>query len=121
MYIKRIEKLQHKGKAIIFFNYRGLNGDSLLAQIKENTKFLLDLPYSGFLTISDYTDTYGDKTAAEYLRSEDAKKAADKTKKKAVLGLSTLKTVFLNMYGKFTGVQIRAFDDVEKAKEYLVS
>ena len=111
----------YKGVEIIFFNYNGLRGEGLLEQLKKNTRFLIDSAGDHFLTLSDFTNSYGDDKSLAYLQSEEAKAAAKKTAKKAVLGVTGLKKMFLNIYNKFTGTGTKAFDDIEAAKEYLVS
>jgi hypothetical protein len=119
--MNRCETIIYKGKEITFFNYNGLRGEELLEQLKANTQYLLDSPKNDFLTLSDFSKAYGTDETLAFLQSEPAKAAAKKTKKKALLGITGLKKMFLNIYNTFTGAGARAFNDIESAKEYLVS
>jgi hypothetical protein len=114
-------RITHKGQEILYFDYKGLRGKEVLEQLQANTRVILDSPETDFLTLSDFRNVYADEESMAYLQSEEVKAAARKTKKKAVLGITGLKKMFLNLYNTFTGIGTRAFDDEETAKEYLVS
>jgi hypothetical protein len=115
------QTITYKGHEIIFFDYSGLRGKELLEQLQVNTRLVLDAPHNNLLTLSDFRNTYADEELVAYLKCEESKAAAQKTRKKAVLGITGLKKMFLNMYNTFTGVGARAFDNEDAAKEYLIS
>ncbi len=117
---KRIELVTYKEKEIILFNYVGLRGEEALEQMKTNTQYVLD--YQGeVLTLSDFTDTFMTDEIMEFLKSDASKAAGQKAKKKAILGMSPLKIIFMNIYNAVTGANTKAFDNAEDAKEFLVS
>lgn len=115
------EFITYKGQQIVHFDYRGLRGRELLEQLRVNTRTILESPRDDFLTLSDFRGSYADEDALEYLKSDEIKAAARKTKKKAVLGITGLKKLFLNVYNSVTGAGTRAFDDEDAAKEYLIT
>lgn len=119
--MNRAEQMSYKGQRILYFDYRGLRGEELLAQLKANTKTVLETPGNEILTLSDFTGTYATDEFMAYAQSDESKAAAKKTKRKAFLGVTGVKKIFLNVYNTVTGVKARAVDDIEAAKDYLVS
>ncbi len=79
----------------------------MLEQLQANTQMILDSPIDDLLTLSDFRNVYADEESMAYLQSDDVKAAARKTQKKAVLGITGLKKIFLNVYNTFTGVGTR--------------
>lgn len=119
--MNRREIINYKGQEIVCFNYNGLRGAELFEQLKVNTQFLLNSPKDDFLTLSDFSNTYATEEIIAYFRSQESKAAAQKTRKKALIGVSGLKKMFLNLYNRVTGAGAKAFDDLESARDYLVS
>lgn len=119
--MNRQEKITYKGQEILYFNYIGLRDAALLDQLKANTKFVLEMPGDGLLTLSDFTNTYATDEFLQYAQTEESKAAAKKTRKKAMLGITGIKKIFLNTYNALSGNRAKAFDDMQAAKEYLVS
>jgi hypothetical protein len=119
--MNRRETIVYKGQEIVCFDYKGLRGAELLEQIKANTQFVLNSPKFDLLTLSDFSGTYATDEIVAYLRDPESKAAAQKTKKKALIGITGLKKMFLNIYNTVTGAGAKVFDDIGSAKEYLVS
>ncbi len=113
--------LTYKGQEILYFDYRDLREEQLLEQLQTNTRLMLNSPRDDFVTLSDFRNAYADEESLAYLKSDEIKAASKKSRKKAVLGITGLKKMFLNIYNAFTRAGARAFDDEDAAKEYLIS
>jgi hypothetical protein len=84
-------------------------------------KIILDSPQENLLVLADFTDTYINNRVMDYLQGEVAKKAAEKSKKTATVGVTGIKGIFMNIYNTVTKAGARNFPDRESAKDYLVS
>jgi hypothetical protein len=114
-------KITYNGKEILFFDHKGLSGPDLLNSIKEATKVVIEHPSNEILYIADFTDTVASIEVMDFLKSDENKKAAAKTKKSAVIGISGVKKFLLNTYNMFFNVDVKACNELEEAKKYVVS
>jgi hypothetical protein len=91
-------------------------------QAELDTAFLLASkePLNSVLILSDVT---GSKMTPEKLRiaKEGSSKLTPYARKRAMVGVTTVQKVFLNaLNALFPQKQIRPFDDIEEAKEWLI-
>lgn len=117
----RCQYITHKGIRLLFADYTGLHGDELLNTIKQATQMMLDHQEGDLLFLGDFSNTYVDDTIMAYLQNDESKRAAKKSKKIAVTGITGLKKLFMNMYNTVTGGGARAFENQTAAKDYLIS
>lgn len=115
------ETIVYKGKTIYYFDHEGLRGEALLENIKAGNNMILQAESRDILTLANFTDTYASDEILKYLTGPDSKMASKKIKKSAVLGVTGIKKIFLNMYNLVSHTAAKPFDDLESAKEYLVS
>jgi hypothetical protein len=110
--------LTYKGKEISYFDYRGMNMEEIIRTIEEaSAKALQENKHR--LQLSNLTGVFA---VPEFMSSvkEAGKKTKHLTTKSAVVGITGAKKLLLNIYNAFTGVDMKAFDDEESAKEWLV-
>lgn len=119
--MKPLQFITYKGQEILYFDYRGLRGKDVAEQLQANTRAMLQLPRNDLLTLSDFRNTYGDAETVAYLKGDEIKAVSKKSRRKAILGITGIKKMFLNIYNTVTGAGARAFDDEEAAKEYLIA
>ena len=110
--------ITYKGKEISYLDYRGMKLEEILKTIDETVKKSL-LENKRRLQLSNLTGVYAVPEFMEKV-SEAGKKTKHLTIKSAVVGITGAKKLLLNAYNAFTGVSLKAFDDEESAKEWLV-
>ena len=118
-----ISFITHKGKEILYCDFRNLNTDEkLIENLELVVKFLRESPEtSSFLVLTDYR---GSNVGSDFM--ESAKKYGkeimnQKTEKGAILGIFGIKKILLKAYTRFSGENLIPFDSEEEAKDYLVS
>jgi hypothetical protein len=113
-----INLINHKDRDILYINHRGLSGDALYESIKEANTFLLK-EKKEYLTIADFTDSTATKKTNDYLQSDETKEVSKYISKQAVIGLTGIKKMMLRVYNVFTGLNLKAVNTLEEAKEYV--
>jgi len=118
-----LNKILHKGKTIYFNDWTNLkNPKDFAPKIEEgnsNTKFLIDLDKKDVLTLTDVTGSFTFGETIQWIK-DAAKLAKPITKKSATVGLSTSKKILLNSLNSFSKSEVKAFDTIEEAKDWLV-
>ena len=114
------EWITYKGHTILFTDYKGLRGNEIVELLHTANVIILEAEDS-VLGLADFTGTYATDEIVAYLQCEETKQAAKKLRKNAVVGVTGIKRLFLNLYNKVTGGGAKPFDDLESAKEYLIS
>lgn len=107
-----------KGKEISYHDYRGKTVDQMLQTLnlaleralKDNKK----RP-----RLANFTDAYA---VPEFMKAvkEAGLQTRHLTPKAAIVGVTRAKTIILNAYNLFTKTNMKAFEDEESAKEWLV-
>jgi len=110
--------ITYKGKEISYFDYRGLKIEEILKTIDEAMIKALH-ENKARPQLSNLTGVYA---VPEFMGKvkEAGKKTKHLTTKSAVVGITGAKKLLLNTYIAFTGANMKAFDDEEMAKEWLV-
>jgi hypothetical protein len=114
------EWITYKGHDILFTDYKGLRGHEIVEMLHTANMIILEAKGS-VLGLADFTGTYATDEIVAYLQCEETKQAARNLRKNAVVGVTGIKRLFLNLYNKVTGGGAKSFDDLESAKEYLIS
>ena len=116
----RIELINYKGKEIFYSDFRDLSGEEYIQTIDKNIKYAKDLQKSDILFLSDIRDSVVSSEVAAKLKSisEDLKSFTDRM---ALIGITGVKKIFFQVLGKMSSMKMKAFNDVENAKEWLVS
>jgi hypothetical protein len=112
-----IKWITHSNKRILYSDYRGLNSEQMISQIKQEAEIILKAG-SKILYLGNFEGTVVD-SAFMKIANELGKKTQVLNEKSAVVGVSGMKTVMLNTYNLFTKGQLKAFSTEEKALEFL--
>jgi hypothetical protein len=110
--------ITYKGREISYLDYRGMKLEDILKTIDEASKSAL-LENKRRLQLSNLTGVFAVPEFMDKVK-EAGKKTKHLTSKSAVVGVTGTKKLLLNAYNTFTGANMRAFDDEESAKEWLV-
>ena len=115
----RITWIEHKGKKIIFEDYRNLRGDEMLDVLYKSEEEFKKLT-SPIPVLLDYTGAYAnDKFVKEMKRL--SKQYRDLIVKSASIGITGVKRILARAITRFNGMSATSkfFNDVEKAKDFL--
>ncbi len=115
--------ITHKGKKIFYADYSNLGADtaSLRAEAQAVVDVVSQEPPQTVLTLSNVEGTMGTPTALAIME-DTASKLNAHSQKRAVIGLSGLRKQFLTIVNKIASHNpLVAFDDIEQAKDWLVS
>lgn len=116
--------IEHKGKQIYFVDYSNIkSNEEFLSIIKETNAFREKAKAEGKRNLLMLVDVSGSFVYGEVL--DELKKAGKFTKeltaKEAVVGVTGAKKVLLLVVQTFTKMNIRVFNTVEEARDWLVS
>ncbi len=115
----RMKYVTHKGMEIEINDFTNLRGDRFASIIKANTQISLNSDKRDLLGIIDVSNSYINKeTLNAFNESGEATKHL--IAKTAVVGVTGLKKIFLNVVNKFTKLEAKPFDTIEEAKDWLV-
>ncbi len=122
-YTEETKIITHKGKDIIYLDYRGLkHPDKFQEKVGETikrTKYYLENNIKDILVLTDLNDSYIYGDATRFLK-ESTKMARPFVKKSAVIGVSGAKRILLNMVNLFSGYETKSFQTKDEALDWLV-
>ena len=112
--------IKHKGKKIFYqdFSQNFYNSAAVKEELNEVQKVVIAEPLNSLLVISDLRDT---EIAGDLLTAMNAASRATKAhiRKTAVLGVTGIKRQLGDLLTKLTGQQLKYFDELEAAKNWL--
>jgi hypothetical protein len=115
--------ITHKGKKIRSTDFSGIKGGEFIAAITDSTAADIEefSKLNGIKSpvLIDYTGCVISSDAAAALRASGAKTTAY-VYRIAVIGITGVKQVLLNMANRLTGNKMTAFDKKEDALEWLI-
>ena len=118
---KRLMKwITYKGKEILIHDYTNLLPKQIGPLVEAVAHITFETGKKNLLVIVDISNSYGNK------EDVNAFKTAGKVyrlivKKTAVLGITGLKKILINVVSKFSKIDAKQFNSIEEAKEWLVS
>ena len=115
----RMKWITYKGKEILIDDYSNIMPEQFPPLIKKITSLTFKSGKKDILLVVDVTGAYANKEAVSAF-NESGKKSKVLLKKTAVIGITGVKKIFLNIVNKFTELNAKAFSTTEEAKEWLV-
>jgi hypothetical protein len=121
--MERGQFINHNGKEIYYIDYTNLKlEEEFLSAIKSTNAFREKVKASGkkdLLMLVNVTNSYVYGQAfAEIKRS--GKLTQSITKRTAVVGITGAKRTFLDIVNAFTSLNVKSFENIEDAKDWLV-
>jgi len=111
----------YKDKSIIYLDYSNLRTkEEICAMVEKSKNFIARQPLKSALTLTNFSGMYFNTEIFNIVTSY-AKLNAPYVRKGAVMGLNGLMQIFYNGFYKLTGRDVKAFSNMEDAKNYLVS
>ncbi|MBN2416249.1 hypothetical protein JXO52_10430 [bacterium] len=113
--------LEHRGKKILFVDYRGQKTPEGMIQVLEEEISIEIASPTKVLVLANFEGTSGSVDYMTRLKKAGKEIRNEKVQKTALLGITGLKIILLDGYIRFTGDKhIRPFDTEASALNWLV-
>ena len=109
----------YQGKRLFFAHYDHLNMQDLNIELGSAEKEILQQPTGSVLLLADVTGTIITPEVLNLFKNT-ALRTNSFLIKVAVLGVTGVRRAFMDIVAKFSGIRFQAFDDVQKAKDWLL-
>ena len=116
---KRAKWIDYNGKEILLNDYTNLQGD-YVEIIETLTNYIMKSGKQEILLLIDLNDSYVNKAVVNGF-TEAGKRVRPVVKRTAVLGITGVKKVLLNVVNKLSSIDANPFSTEDGAKEWLVS
>jgi hypothetical protein len=115
------ESISYKGKEIIFQHIVGSQDvDASINVFLKTKEVIIKRPLKSVLLLTDVTDALFNAKATNVLK-EFSKDITPHVKASAAVGIVGLKKIVLQTMAAVSGRNIKVFDNVEEAKEWLAT
>ena len=114
-----VEILKEGNNSIVYVNHQGLSGSKLISNFAEANKILINGGQDQLL-LTDFRNASLSKEVIDYIKSDETKAASGNCKKQAIVGITGIKKMILNVYNGMTKANMKIFNTFEEAKEYLL-
>jgi hypothetical protein len=116
-----ITTITHKGKEILYVDLSESKTEERSLQLLEETKDAYLKAKGKLLVLVNSEGAYINTTVSNKMKEYGRMYFKDRAEKRAFVGVKGLKKIILKTYTSIIGGNIRLFDDLEEAKDYLVS
>jgi hypothetical protein len=117
-HMERVKFIDHKGKKILHIDMSNCVENETLAVIEEAKKIIRSQPEKSVLTLTDVTHTrYNAAVVASF--QEYTKGNKPYVRAAGILGINAIKKIIFNKILEFSERDIKAFEDINKAKDWL--
>jgi hypothetical protein len=111
---------EYKGFKILYIDYRGMGEDEGIKNIESQAEFMKTLP-DPVLVLGNYEGTYATGRFLDRAKELGKEIIERKTRKGALVGITGVKKLLLNIYNLASGGNLKACDSEEQALEYLIN
>jgi len=119
--MKEPEMIIHKGKSVYCMDFTDLKDETEIKRIIDTSaEFIRSRPLKSVLSLTDLHGMHFNSTIKD-LFSTFISGNKPHIKASAVVGLSGLQRIIYNGIMKITGRDIRSFDNINVAKDWLIS
>lgn len=116
-----ISFLYHKGKKIMYVDYTQCKTPKEMLAVLESVRQQYEKTTESYLTINDFTGTYGSDEFMKKAHELGPKVFDKRTIKSAVLGITGIKKILLQGYNLIIKHKQVPFNTKQEALEYLVA
>jgi hypothetical protein len=115
----KVEYIVHRDKKILFFDIRENPKPEESMRIGDQAKaIIVAQPLKSVLLLTDVTQARYNPEATDYMK-EYSSQITPYVKASAMVGVSGIRNIILNALVRVSGRNIKMFDDLEKAKDWL--
>jgi hypothetical protein len=116
-----VKWIRHKDKDILFVDLSNVQQTSIeIEAAQEAEKIIKTQPKDSVLTLIDYTGMHYDVTGVEAQKNYSSA-VAPYVRASAAVGIDGLKKIILRSVARITSRNIKLFDDLESAKDWLAT
>jgi len=117
--MERVRLLEHGGKTIVLLDFSHMSPcPEFQDLLKTAKKMIQNHPVGTALTLTDISDSHFDPEVLNTFK-DFTKKNKPYVKASAVVGVSGLRELALNVISRFSSREFRTFDNRDKAIEWL--
>ncbi len=120
MDMQRVKFIRHGEKEILFLDFSNSGADDVLRTIETAKQVISGRPEQSLLTLTDVTNARFNEEVGEGMKQLTAHNRPY-VKAAAVVGITGLKRIIFGAVVAFSKRNIASFDDVEEAKQWLVT
>ncbi|WP_462250929.1 hypothetical protein [Ekhidna sp.] len=113
--------ITHKGKEILYVDLTESKSEARSLELLEETKDAYLAASEKLLVLVNTEGAFVNPVVSNKMKEYGKMYFKDRAEKRAFVGISGLKKLIFSAYTKITGGNVRVFDDLESAKEFLVS
>jgi hypothetical protein len=117
--MQRVRIIEHKGKKVFYVDFSNCTSQEAIETLDQARKTLVPHPHGSLLGLTDVTNGHFDRKVTQELK-EYSKFTAPYMRASALVGVTGIKKAILIAVETFTNRRFTLFDDVEKAKDWLV-
>lgn len=117
--MERVRFVNHKGKNILLLDFSNCTCEEVLRIIEESRKIIEAQPERSLLTLTNVEDAHFDSRVVEAMKDFTVHNKPY-VRKGAVVGVTGLRRIIYDAVMRFSGRNLPSFDDLEKAKDWLV-
>lgn len=116
----RVRFIEYRGSRILYIDFSHGTPAEFLEAIETAERTIAGEPHASLLTLTNAENAMHDRRVTERLKSyvENNKPFV---KAGAVVGLNELRKIVFNFLNKAAGRSLKAFDDIDRAKTWLVT
>lgn len=116
-----VSYITHKNKQILYVDLTQSKSEASSLELLEETKEAYLAANTKLLVLVNTEGAFVNPVVSNKMKEYGRMYFKDRAEKRAFVGIQGLKKLILKAYTRMVGGNIRVFDDVESAKEYLVS
>ena len=118
----RVKFLMHKEKYIMYVDYTGVSGDEFKERIDIIAEFTNTLETEGreILLIVDFSNSKANTQVINKLKERATNITMVRVKKTAAIGVTSVQKIFLHVFRSIGLTDVMVFNDIERAKDWLV-
>lgn len=113
--------ITYKGKKILYVDLSESKSEKRSLELLEETKEAYLAASQKLLVLVNTNDAFINPIISSKMKEYGKQYFNERAEKRAYLGVQGLKKLILKAYTRIVGGNIQLFDDIEEAKEYLVS
>jgi hypothetical protein len=115
----KIEWINYKGKEILLNNRSKLKSNEIVANVNEAVNFIKNSGKTEILYLIDNRENIISPEVKDKIKAS-GKELSPYLKKSAVIGANNAQKILLGILSQFAKIDIMIFDDIEKAKGWLI-
>ena len=116
-----VSYITHKNKEILYVDLTESKSEKRSLELLEDTKEAYLSATGKLLVLVNSEGAYINTVISEKMKTYGKLYFQDKAERRAYVGVKGLKKIILKAYTKIVTGNIRLFDNLEEAKDYLVS